>query len=224
MKIKDRLTQEIEAAKNNISIRGTLKELELSKSRPNHFQKRIYEIKQEMTKEVGIADNWVANGCFDINYKDWIEQVIELNLKDRPENEVWQEVQLFLKHYFLILEYERFIKGNEPIVKQNKGLTVPQIALIHAYRHDRITRENANEIAAKHGYKSKNSGEGLFQDFEFYWSPSNRKARTHPFTRVKMKNKILLFESVINYLIDSKIKELALMEIEILKEQYEEVL
>jgi len=110
MNIKERLTQEIEAAKGKLSIVDILTELELSKDRPDHFQKRINDLKDEMTK-YRISKNWISNGCIDIMHKDgfWIEEVIKVNLKDRPESEVWHEVQRFLSQYFLILEYEKCI-------------------------------------------------------------------------------------------------------------------
>ena len=103
--------------------------------------------------------------------------------------------------------------------KTNK-LKVPQIALIHVYEGFQITRENAGEIAAKHGYTSKNSGEGLFQDYTNYCSTANRKGKPTPCTPKKLKNKIELFESVVNYLSD-KNKQRAIDEINILKTIFE---
>ena len=103
--------------------------------------------------------------------------------------------------------------------KTNK-LKVPQIALIHVYEGSQITRENAGEIAAKHGYTSKNSGEGLFQDYTNYCSTANRKGKPTPCTPKKLKNKIELFESVVNYLSDIN-KQRAIDEINILKTIFE---
>lgn len=83
-------------------------------------------------------------------------------------------------------------------------LKVKQIALIHVYEGIQITRENAGEIAAKHGYKSKNSGEGLFQDYTNYCGTSNRIGKPTPCTPKKLKNKIELFESVVEHLPENK--------------------
>lgn len=103
--------------------------------------------------------------------------------------------------------------------KTNK-LKVPQIALIHVYEGIQITRENAGEIAAKHGYTAKNSGEGLFQDYTNYCSTANRKGKPTPCTLKKLKNKIELFESIVTHLSDNN-KHRANDEIGILKTIFE---
>lgn len=95
-------------------------------------------------------------------------------------------------------------------------LKVPQIALIHVYEGRPITRANAGIIAAKHGYTAKTSGEGLFQDYTKYCSTANRKGKPTPCTSQKLKNKIELFESVVDRLSDNK-KQRAIDEIKILK-------
>ncbi len=99
-------------------------------------------------------------------------------------------------------------------------LQVNQIALIHVYEGIQITRENAGEIAAKYGYTAKNSGEGLFQDYTNYCSTANRKGKPTPCTPKKLKNKIKLFESVVNHLSDNN-KQRAIDEINILKTIFE---
>jgi len=111
-------------------------------------------------------------------------------------------------------------------IKPEKELTVPQIALIHVYETEaknkgfNITLTNSSEIAAKYGYTSKTSGEGLRQDYEFYLSTTNRTARPIPCTPKKLKNKISLFESIVKHLTD-KAKQRAIDEINILKTIYE---
>lgn len=112
-----------------------------------------------------------------------------------------------------------------PLLPQQTGtktdrLKVPQIALIHVYEGKQITRENAGEIAAKHGYTAKNSGEGLFQDYTKFCSMATRKGKPTPCTPQKLKNKIELFESVINHLSDNN-KQRAIDEINILKTIFE---
>jgi len=94
-------------------------------------------------------------------------------------------------------------------------LKVKQIAIIHVYEGLQITRGNAGEIASKHGYTAKNSGEGLFQDYTHYCNTSNRIGKPTPCTPKKLKNKIELFESVVNHLTDSN-KKRAIDEINIL--------
>ena len=89
-----------------------------------------------------------------------------------------------------------------------------QIALIHIYEKKPITRENSSGIAEKHGYFSKNSGEKFYQEYIFYSSNANRKAV--PETKLMLKNKIELFESILEHLED-KAKAWAVDEINILK-------
>ena len=113
-------------------------------------------------------------------------------------------------------EIEKYLIKLPPQQTVTEKLTVKQIALIHFYEGIPITRGNSSEIAAKYGYKAKNSGEGLFQDFTAYSSTANRKGRPTLFTHKKLKNKIELFESVINHLSENK-KQRAIDEINVLK-------
>lgn len=119
------------------------------------------------------------------------------------------------------------IKGNHNArnSKSNKQgvaaiLKVPQIALIHVYEGIQITRVNAGEIAAKHGYTAKTSGEGLYQDYLKYVNVNDRKAKTTAETKKTLKNKIELFESVVNHLSPEN-KQRAIDEIKILKTIFE---
>lgn len=105
-------------------------------------------------------------------------------------------------------EISPYIK-NVPIVNsQNDELKVNQIALIHVYEGWQINRENANEIAAKFGYTSKNSGEGLFQDYTKYCSRANRMGKPSPCTPKTLSNKINLFESISEHLSNEAGKKL----------------
>jgi hypothetical protein len=99
-------------------------------------------------------------------------------------------------------------------------LKVKQIALIHVYEGIQITRDNAGNIAAEYGYTAKNSGEGLFQDYTTFCSIANRKGKPTLCTPKKLKNKIELFESVVNHLTDNN-KQRAIDEINILKTIFE---
>jgi len=112
--IKVRLTEIIAWMRNHVSVTDTLRELALSKSdhagRSEYFRQRIHGLKQEMTKQGIIADNWVMNGCLSITDPMWLEEVIMKELKVRPESDVWQEVQGFLKQYFRIENYGNYAK------------------------------------------------------------------------------------------------------------------
>ena len=111
---------------------------------------------------------------------------------------------------------EKTSQQNKKGEKTPDQLTVKQIALIHIYEHKQITRENAGKIAEKHGYTSKTSGEGLFQDYTTYCSPQNRKGKPTPCTPKKIKNKIELFKSILKHLTESA-KKWANDEIKILE-------
>lgn len=108
-------------------------------------------------------------------------------------------------------------KNNED---SDKKLKVNQIAIIHAYEGKQITRANADKIAASYGYMANTSGEGLFQDYLKYCSAANRKGKPSSCTPKKLKNKIQLFQSILEQL-SKDAKSRALDEINILKTLYE---
>ncbi len=114
---------------------------------------------------------------------------------------------------------EVILSPKQPETKTNR-LKVNQIALIHYYEGIQITRENAREIAAKHRYTAKTSGEGLFQDYTYYSSTANRKGKPNNCTAKTLKNKIELFESVVNHLSENN-KQKVIDEIKILKTIFE---
>jgi hypothetical protein len=100
-----------------------------------------------------------------------------------------------------------------PHQTETEKLKIEQIALKYAYEGIQITRENGNEIAKKYGH---NSGEKLFQRFTYFLSSANRKAKPTPCTPRKLRNKIELFESVLNHLSENN-KKRAIDELNILK-------
>ncbi|MFN6377921.1 MAG: hypothetical protein ACK4WD_01500 [Flavobacteriales bacterium] len=122
---------------------------------------------------------------------------------------VLNEMQIFIQLLVLNLPPE------QDETKTNK-LKVKQIALIYVYEGLHITRQNAKEIAAQYGYKARNSGEGLFQDYTNYCSTANRKGKPTACTPKKLQNKIELFESIVNHLSENN-KQKAIDEIRILK-------
>jgi hypothetical protein len=127
-------------------------------------------------------------------------------------NKVEEQVK---KYPRLFATFDKCDHNLEPQQTQTDKLKVKQIALIHIYEGLQITRENAGEIAAKYGYTAKTSGEGLFQDFTKFCSTANRKGKPSPCTPKRLKNKIILFEGVVNHLSD-KNKQRAIDEIKIL--------
>ena len=101
-----------------------------------------------------------------------------------------------------------------------KGLSLRQIALIHYYRGEHITRDNAVAVAEENGFSSKTSGEALYQKFSSYCSNADRKAL--PDTKKKIENKILLFESILEYLSGNE-KTKAIDELKIIKSKSEDL-
>lgn len=104
-----------------------------------------------------------------------------------------KRIELYIWNKERIRVLNTFLKLDEP--KTKSSLSLSQIALIHAYNEDYITRDNGNEIAEKYGHKS---GEKLYQKFLEYHSSSERKGDTG--SKIKNKNKIKLIKSVIIHL------------------------
>lgn len=112
-------------------------------------------------------------------------------------------------------EYLLYKQGLKNVVSDSvqgiKKQSLKQIALMYVYEGKIITRENANQIAVKFGH---NSGEKLYQHFTTYSNRTDRKA--DPEGKILLRNKIQLFESVIE-LLSEKAKLKALTELEILR-------
>ena len=134
-------------------------------------------------------------------------------------NRVEEQIKKYPRLFATFDKCEHNFAPQQTETKTDK-LKVKQIALIHVYEGKQITRENAGEIAAKHGYTAKNSGEGLFQDYTNYCSTANRKGKPTPCTPKRLKNKIELFESVVNHLSDNN-KQRAIDEINISQRWFE---
>jgi hypothetical protein len=128
---------------------------------------------------------------------------------------------LFKRHYGVyeinVLSLINYIKTDLLQVSENKPeLSLKQIALIYAYRNSDINDTNKNHIAKKYGYKS---GDKLKQYFNYYRTPQKRIRVSQEMTNKKWKNKIELFESVLNHLLDKE-KTQAEEEINILKAKF----
>lgn len=100
------------------------------------------------------------------------------------------------------LEYLKSLPAEQPNKPEaiEQRLRLKQIALIHAYNGIKITRENAVTIAGKYNYKSKNSGEGLYQAYLKQIKKTERTAIPTAETKKTLINKIELFESVLPHL------------------------
>lgn len=106
-------------------------------------------------------------------------------------------------------------EGKEEIPQEK--LTIKMIALKCFYQGIQITRKNSNSIVEQYGHKS---GEKLFQQYTYYSSTANRTGKPHPFTKKKMRNKIVLFEKVLELLPPDK-QERITDELNILKTHFD---
>jgi len=146
----------------------------------------------------------------------------DTNIKGHQYKRITESVSGGAKYFFGFNDHMRIearykylqwlrekLTGSKP---DTEKLSLRQVALINFYEGNRISRENASEIATKYGYKS---GQKLYQYYSFYLKNTNRRAYDLG-SENKLINKIKLFESILKYLSD-KGKALALDEIKILK-------
>ena len=154
MKIKELLAIMIENAKQR-SFSDQLREMELSKSYSKgklaYYKMITDDLMIDMTNKKGIADNWVLDGRYN-DFEDWIELYIEAN----PGPEIWNEVQIFLKQYFRLQEYENIIKENEPAIKEKGEMNIDQKALIAFYESNFITEDKGRKLARRYRFYKKN--------------------------------------------------------------------
>lgn len=161
----------------------------------------------------------------DTNYlSEYEEYLLEGKEKyyDAQKNFLETKLRLAATNINIVTEYLQ--KSITPQPEENKnghqintsGKTIKQIALKHIYEGKPITRNNGDEIAIKNGFIS---GEKLFQEYTKFRSRANRIGRPVPCTPKKLKNKIELFQKVINMLPESK-RQQAIDEVTILENIY----
>lgn len=100
-----------------------------------------------------------------------------------------------------------------------RTLTMKQIALKFVFEKKQITEQNKNTIAANYNWISKNSGEKLKREYDYFQKRNNRIGQIKDQTTKKQKNRIELFESVLPLLEGDTIE--IQNEIEILKSKME---
>lgn len=148
------------------------------------------------------------------NLAAWIYNILYTWAKD-INSRVYKGDKEDLFNEFLKLCKEKALAWQSS--KNGSGLTISQIAIIHVYKGEQITRKNATEIAVKYGHKS---GEKLFQKFTYYSSTANRKGKPDPCTKKKLANKIEMLQSAVSHL-DKSAAQRANDEIQILSTIYE---
>jgi hypothetical protein len=196
---------------------------EFLKEAANNHEKGLVERNKKFYFETIL----LALGCIQILKKP------ELHEYDMVEFGVFEDENWFLLMFNCLENTVDSVKSNypfifdlqdpgrkEPIPPEGKAvqIKVKQIALIHIYEGIQISRKNASEIAAKYGYRSKSSGEGLFQDYSLFLSKATRIGEPTECTKKTLNNKIRLFESTLDYL-SEKAKQKATDELQILRKR-----
>lgn len=152
--------------------------------------------------------------------KDLLETLIrKIDVPVLVPNEI-SRIKLEFNEWIASQHHQIKDKFLQPGGSKSIKLTVKQIALILVYKDKRITRGNASKFAASYGFTKKSSGEGLYQDYCFFSSPANRKGLPTFPSPLKLKNKIRLFESILDHLTEAENKR-ALDEIQILKTRFD---
>lgn len=196
---------------------------EFLKEAANNHEKGLVERNKKFYFETIL----LALGCIQILKKP------ELHEYDMVEFGVFEDENWFLLMFNCLGNTVDSVKSNYPFIfnLQEPGkkeiipaegkaeqLKVKQIALIHIYEGIRISRKNATEIAARYGYRSKSSGEGLFQDYSLFLSKATRIGEPTECTTKTMNNKIRLFESTLEHLSEKALQR-ATDELQILKKR-----
>jgi hypothetical protein len=169
----------------------------------------VQEKKEELLKDCN-------SRLSELSEKYFYANLFSITMNRYVGNLSWESIEYI--EYSILTAYKKVLESMlgtaKPIIKKGKGLTIDQIALKLVYEGESVTRENADEIILKYG---QTSGKKLYQQFNFYLKPANRKA--FPPTKKRLENKIRLFEFVIDLLPSDK-QERAKDELKILESQY----
>lgn len=120
--INDKIADFIKAAEKrnwvNYELQG---EKSLSLAYPGgeiaYFKQKIFDLKQQISDSSMIGNTWVINGCsYDIIEAGWIQKFIPIAINHMEETAVWNQLQIFLRQYFQLSNYENIVRENESIV------------------------------------------------------------------------------------------------------------
>ena len=110
-------------------------------------------------------------------------------------------LNLFVHEFEPIIIYRDPIEEKLPtpeIVKSDgTKFAMKEIAYLHFYNGEQITKENNNEVAKKYGW---GSGHKLIQNY----SDARKRLNTKELSYQELKNRIDLISSIIHYLPDNK--------------------
>lgn len=143
---------------------------------------------------------------------------IDLILNDKVFDDQGYNAGIYADILLFKREKIAFFTEVQPVehdLKKDK-LTIRQIALKLVYEEAYVTRNSANDLIKEYGHKS---GDSLYNHYTEYFNRNDRKAKPNPYSKRKLKNKIKLFESVIEVL-SIEYKQKAIDELNILKNYY----
>jgi len=169
---------------DEVSIDGVL----LSNDEKASIKQVGYNIRPT-PKETIVSD--LING-FEITEKHFIQS--ELILLNNVNYDL-----LNLKNRLQFTFYKDYLSKKENFSPNINKLSINEIALKLVYEGINVTRENAKEIIKEYGYTS---GDALFNKFLRWSNRTDRKGC--PETVKKLKNKIELFEKVVEILPEEK--------------------
>jgi len=116
MNITEKITEIIKAAEKNSWINYDLqKDHSLSLNAPEgekpYLEQKYFDLKKQIASTTVIGQSWAENYFNDdIIESNWIQRHTEILLNHIDEKAAWEDLQLFMKQYFNLLSYEKFIK------------------------------------------------------------------------------------------------------------------
>lgn len=123
MNITEKITEIIKAAEKNSWINYDLqKDHSLSLAAPEsenvYLEKRLFALRQQIATDTVIGQSWAENYFNDnIIENGWIQKHTDILLKHIDEKAALEDLRLFMKQYFNLLSYEKFINEGKLDVK-----------------------------------------------------------------------------------------------------------
>jgi hypothetical protein len=108
----------MEEVKKNLIIDSTLMReqtlsLKYPEGRTAYFKKKIFELQEQISKESFIGYAWVSLGSVYAVDADWLQRSMVHFYNKETGKIAWEALELFLRKYFQLLEYEEICKESE---------------------------------------------------------------------------------------------------------------
>ncbi len=113
---------------------------------------------------------------------------------------------------------KRFIAEVKEEKEKETKVSIKEIALLHIYLGTVITKENVSDLVKSYGYSS---GDKLYNEYTSFLKVASRRRLPEQCTPLKYRNRLALFEKVIEMLPEEK-KEAARVDLKHIKDKYEE--